>query len=154
MRTAFVAGALANKCGNGGEAWVRLSWIRGLERLGWHVVFVEQVSTSNCGAGSGAAAPWESSANRDWFDAVVERFGLVGRAAVIVDGGRVHHGLDSGELLRRADEAATTSTTSRSSPGSATASTSTSTPATRSSGTRRAPAARGSRVTTPTTRSA
>ena len=29
-----VAGALAAKPGNGGEAWVRLSWVLGLRRLG------------------------------------------------------------------------------------------------------------------------
>mgnify|MGYP006274863307 CR=1 FL=1 len=106
MPTAFVAGALANKCGSGGEAWVRLSWIRGLERLGWHVVFVEQVSSSTCVDASGKAASWESSANSAWFDAMVARFGLAGRVAAIVDGGRMHHGLDAAELLRLADGAA------------------------------------------------
>lgn len=106
MRTAFVAGALANKPGSGGEAWVRLSWIRGLERLGWRVVFVEQVSSAGCVDAAGAAAPWEASANRAWFDAVVARFGLGGRAAAILDGGRAIHGLDAAALLRLAGEAA------------------------------------------------
>jgi hypothetical protein len=37
-----VAGALASKPGNGGEAWVRLSYVLGLRRLGHDVRFVEQ----------------------------------------------------------------------------------------------------------------
>ena len=34
MTTVVVAGALANKPGSGGEAWVRMSWVRGLGQLG------------------------------------------------------------------------------------------------------------------------
>jgi hypothetical protein len=40
---AVLAGAIANKPGNGGEAWVRLSWLLGLRRLGWDVFFVERL---------------------------------------------------------------------------------------------------------------
>jgi len=42
--TILVSGALANKPHNGGEAWVRLSWARGMQRLGWDVIFVEQLN--------------------------------------------------------------------------------------------------------------
>jgi hypothetical protein len=41
MTTALVAGALANKPGNGGAAWTRLSWALGLRCLGFDVHFVE-----------------------------------------------------------------------------------------------------------------
>ena len=40
MDTVVVSGAIANKLLNGGEAWVRLSWILGLRRLGLDVWFV------------------------------------------------------------------------------------------------------------------
>jgi hypothetical protein len=43
MSAALVGGALANKPHNGGNAWSRLSWLRGLQRLGVDVAFVEQV---------------------------------------------------------------------------------------------------------------
>lgn len=46
MTNLVVAGALANKTGQGGEAWVRLSWVRGLQRLGFHVTFIEQVAAA------------------------------------------------------------------------------------------------------------
>ena len=48
MATIVVAGAIANKSRNGGEAWVRLSWLEGLERLGCRVVFVEQIGAESC----------------------------------------------------------------------------------------------------------
>ena len=46
--TALVAGALANKPHNGGEAWVRLSFALGLRRLGFRVVFIEQIEPAHC----------------------------------------------------------------------------------------------------------
>jgi hypothetical protein len=43
MARILVSGAIANKPRSGGEAWVRLSWVRGLQRLGHEVCFVEQI---------------------------------------------------------------------------------------------------------------
>jgi hypothetical protein len=63
--TAVVAGALANKPGSGGEAWVRLNWALGLHRLGFRVLFVEQLSTPE---------PGRSAV--EYFEAVTTRFGL------------------------------------------------------------------------------
>lgn len=103
MQIVFVAGALANKPRNGGEAWVRLSWIRGLARLGLRVVFVEQIATAACVNAEGGPASWEDSVNRRFFDDVKADFGLTGHAAVIVDEGRVVHGIDRDELLGLAD---------------------------------------------------
>jgi len=104
-RVAFVAGALANKPWNGGEAWVRLSWVRGLERLGWQVVFVEQITTAACTDALGQPTSWEASENRRFFDRIVADFSLTGRAAVIVDGGRVVYGMPREALLDRAASA-------------------------------------------------
>ena len=44
MLRVVVAGALANKAGNGGEAWVRLSYVLGFRRLGCAVSFVEEIA--------------------------------------------------------------------------------------------------------------
>jgi hypothetical protein len=63
--TAVVAGALANKPGSGGEAWVRLNWALGLARLGFQVVFVEQLDP-----------PSPAEKGVEFFQAVTAQFGL------------------------------------------------------------------------------
>lgn len=74
MTAVVVAGALANKPHSGGEAWVRLSWIRGLQRLGLDVWFVEQL----------ARLPDPSAVA--WFRDVIAQFELTDRATLLVDG--------------------------------------------------------------------
>jgi hypothetical protein len=70
-RIALVSGALANKPLNGGEAWVRLSWIRAFERACFRTFFIEQ-----------AGAPLTPAAV-DYFNAVTGAFGLQGRCALV-----------------------------------------------------------------------
>jgi len=65
-----VAGALAAKPRNGGEAWVRMSYVVGLRRLGHQVAFVEQLDRPSADA-------------VDWFASVCDRFAVDG---TIVDG--------------------------------------------------------------------
>lgn len=67
-----VAGALANKAGNGGEAWVRLSWVRALSALGGDVALVERL-----GAGADRAGGCR------WFAEVTTEAGLEGRAWLV-----------------------------------------------------------------------
>ncbi len=62
---AIVAGALAAKMGNGGHAWTRISLVLGLRRLGFSVVFVEEL----------AGAP---TAERDHFQRLCARFNIEG----------------------------------------------------------------------------
>jgi hypothetical protein len=75
MTTVVVAGALGNKPGHAGEAWVKLSWVRGLQRLGIDVWFVEELAQPLA----------DDSPAASWFRAVTERFGLAGRAALLDD---------------------------------------------------------------------
>lgn len=76
MPTVFVAGALANKHLQGGEAWVRLSWVLGLRMLGFDAWLVEQISAE-------AAHP-EAVA---YFEEVVGSFGLSSTAVLLRDTG-------------------------------------------------------------------
>jgi hypothetical protein len=89
MATAVVAGALANKPWSGGEAWVRLSWVLGLRRLGWDVWFVERLATG-------------SPEGRAYFEAVVHEFGLAGGASLLGEGGEALFGIGEDELAQRA----------------------------------------------------
>ena len=90
----LVAGALANKPLSGGEAWVRMSWALGLRRLGYEVVFVEQV-----------AAPMDTPANRDYFREVVAAHGLAERSALVRGEGAATDGMPWDELLETASRA-------------------------------------------------
>lgn len=92
MTLALVAGALANKPGSGGEAWVRLSWVLGLRRLGWEVHFVELL-------------PGADPAGRRYFEEVVEEFDLAGRASLLGEGGEALVGRGERELTALAAEA-------------------------------------------------
>jgi hypothetical protein len=74
MTTVVVAGALAAKPGNGGEAWVRLSWVLGLRRLGFDAWLVEEVDRQAAEVG------------RTFFERTVEEFGLGSRSLLIEAG--------------------------------------------------------------------
>lgn len=101
MTTIIVSGALANKPNNGGEAWVRLSYVLGLRQLGFDVFFVEQIDRASCVGPTGAVVPFDDSVNLAFFRSVTERFGLVGSSALVYDDG-AHvqvHGSTMAELV-------------------------------------------------------
>ncbi len=105
MTTVVVAGALANKAGNGGEAWVRLSWARGLQRLGCAVHFVEQIAPQVCVDAAGQPADFGTSANLRCFTAVTATFGLGDSATLIHGEGERVHGMGIDRLSDLADSA-------------------------------------------------
>ena len=92
MGAVVVAGALAAKPGNGGEAWVRLSWVLGLRRLGYDAWLIEEVDSA-------------SAEGREFFERVTERHGLAERA-VLVASDRTSGALGRTELEDLAAEAA------------------------------------------------
>jgi hypothetical protein len=99
----MVAGALANKPGNGGNAWVALSWALGLRRLGFDVHFVEEIALGACADESGRRVAPEASSNLAYFKSVTGAFGLP--ATLRCEGGSLA-GLTSRELVAVATEAA------------------------------------------------
>ena len=105
-----VSGALANKPLHGGEAWVRLSWIQGLKKLGFQVYFVEQIARETCVDARGTVVPFGDSVNLAYFREVVEQFGLSDSAALIYDNGEQFgeqlYGLREQELFELAESAA------------------------------------------------
>jgi hypothetical protein len=105
MLTVLVGGAIANKFLNGGEAWVRLSWVLGLRRLGCRVFLVEQIDPSMCVDEEGSPAPFGRSATRAYFDRVAAEFGLEGSAALVLGGGEETSGLAFDDLREIAADA-------------------------------------------------
>jgi hypothetical protein len=69
-----VAGALAAKPGNGGEAWVRLSWVLGLRQLGFDAWLLEEADAETAAAG------------RSFFERTVAAAGLQSRALLLTAG--------------------------------------------------------------------
>jgi len=158
VTSAVVGGALANKAGFGGEAWVRMSWVTGLRQLGLDTWFVEDIDSASCTDAFGAPSSARDSDNLRYFEATVAAFGLSDRAILRVDGGNECYGAGDDALAALGEAAAlviniggppsprpTCSRPRR-------ASTSTSTPAGRSSGTPRATPRPASPVTTRSTR--
>jgi len=106
MAIIIVSGALANKPRNGGEAWVRLSWIEGFRKLGHDVYFIEQISEKACVDRAGVACSLEDSINLEYFRQVTESFGLSGRSILICNDGEKIIGATRPELLALATGAA------------------------------------------------
>ena len=105
MSVILVSGAIANKCRNGGEAWVRLSWARGLRRLGFDVYFVEQIAEAMCVDDAGRAARFEDCDNRAYFRQIMQQFGFAHKSALIYHEGEACEGLEWARLLEIAESA-------------------------------------------------
>jgi hypothetical protein len=105
MTRVIVAGTLANKPGNGGEAWVRLTWVLGLRRLGFDTYFVEQIDPVRCVDRAGRPAAFRRSVNRAYFRAVCAQFGLAGRAALVAGAGGETEGMAWADIRAVAESA-------------------------------------------------
>lgn len=92
-----VAGALANKPGYGGEAWVRLAWARGLRALGADVLFVEQLAGVGPDVAPGASPA--SDPRVRYFEEVCSTWGLARRAALLTPEGGHLSGLPPLEVV-------------------------------------------------------
>jgi hypothetical protein len=99
MATAVVAGALANKSGNGGEAWVRMSWVLGLRDLGFEVLFVEEIDPALCIDGAGRTVSVAASVQGAYFEQVTAQFELSGSVSLLCGNDSI--GLSRSELADR-----------------------------------------------------
>jgi hypothetical protein len=98
MATVVISSVIANKPFNGGNAWAVLSWVLGLKKLGFRVLFIEQIGRESCVDATGAVTAFEHSVNLAYFKRVTEDFGLAGSAALVYEGGEQVHGLPCAEL--------------------------------------------------------
>ena len=90
---ALLAGAVANKPLNGGEAWIRLNWLLGLRRLGFDAYFVERLSEPADPVGRGH------------LEAAMAAHGLADRWALLDGRGESLAGLGRSEIEAVAGEA-------------------------------------------------
>ncbi len=103
--TVVVSSVIANKPLNSGNAWVILSWVLGLKKLGFRVFFVEQIGKESCVDATGGATAFEHSVNLAYFERVTDQFGLADSAALVYEGGEQLHGRTYEELLDIAEAA-------------------------------------------------
>ena len=122
----IVSGALANKPGNGGNAWSRMSWTRGFERLGCDFFFIEQLApeekpawtapAERSGDGafdgeaigkfqSGVALRLPPQSKIDFFKSVTAQFGLAQNSALLC-GNEVLVGQPLRDIIKRAVDSA------------------------------------------------
>lgn len=102
MTRVLVSGAVANKHRHGGSVWVRMSWADALRRLGFEVLFVEEIDLAGCVDAAGLPTPAALSANAAAFAKAMEAFGLADDAALIGRGGEPVWGLSTEALRERA----------------------------------------------------
>lgn len=104
--TIVIAGSLAQKPGWGGHSWVFLQYILGFRRLGWDVLFLDQLEPEMCVDSTGQPCPLERSLNAAYVRNIAARFGLDGTFLVLYDRGCEVWGLSRRELLERIRRAA------------------------------------------------
>jgi hypothetical protein len=92
----FVSGMIAGDPHQGGATWAVLQYVRGLRQLGHDVYFVEPVQVN---AIRPVGAALTESANAEYFCAVMRRFGLGERSALVMQGTRETIGLSYGALI-------------------------------------------------------
>lgn len=105
MTTVIVSGPLANKRGNAGGAWERMSWVVGLARLGCDVWFVEQIAPDACVDAAGRPTNVLTSVNLEWFRATTEWFGVADRSVLVINSDEPFGGVRWPQLLKIADSA-------------------------------------------------
>jgi len=94
-----VAGALAQKAGQGGHTWVFLQYLLGFRRLGFDVLFLDRLEPEMCVDGRGRPCDVERSVNLRYLLDVMRSFGLERSFALFYDRGQRVFGL-SGSAAR------------------------------------------------------
>jgi hypothetical protein len=104
--TIVVAGALAQKPGFGGHTWQYLQYLLGFRRLGWEVLFLDQLEPEMCVDAKGEPCPLEQSVNLRYLAEVMDGFGLHDNYALIYNRGECFVGLARAQVLERVRNAA------------------------------------------------
>lgn len=106
QNTIVIAGALAQKPQQGGHTWQFLQYLLGFRRLGWDVLFLDQLTAEMCVDEAGQPCPLEQSVNLRYLVAVMTGFGLHEHYALIYNGGERFIGLGRDQVLERVRNAA------------------------------------------------
>src|SRR4051794_7992855 len=96
---AIIAGSLAQRPGRGGHAWVFLQYLLGFRRLGWDVLFLDELQPGMCRDEAGRACGFGQSWNVRYLTDVMRRFGLGEAFSLNYNGGEEVAGLPRRRVL-------------------------------------------------------
>jgi hypothetical protein len=94
-----IAGSLAQRPRVGGHTWVFLQYLLGFRRLGFDVLFLDEVESDVLVDASGRPSNLQESVNLSYFLDVMKRFDLSTSFALIADGGNTFVGRSRREVL-------------------------------------------------------
>jgi len=104
--TVVVAGSLAQKPKHGGHTWVFLQYLLGFKRLGWDVLFIDQLEPTMCVDDFGRSCGLDQSLNLRYLLNVMDRFGLNDSFALIYNRGERFVGLSRKGVIERVKNSA------------------------------------------------
>lgn len=96
-----IAGALAQKRGIGGHAWVLLQYLLGFRALGWEVLLLDCIEPDQCCDSSGEPCPVERSVQWSHALETLRPFALEGRYGLLTRGEHTALGLGYREIRGR-----------------------------------------------------
>lgn len=96
-----IAGSLAQKPRHGGHTWVFLQYLLGFKRLGWDVLFLDQLEPEMCVDDRGQPCDLDRSVNLRYLLEVMGRFGLSDSFALIYNHGERFVGLSRNQVMER-----------------------------------------------------
>src|SRR2546426_10117469 len=104
--TIVIAGSLAQKPRHGGHTWVFLQYLLGFKRLGWDVLFLDQLEPGMCVDDKGQPCDLEQSVNLRYLLNVLDRFGLRDSFALSYNRGKRFVGLSRKQVIERVKHSA------------------------------------------------
>ncbi len=105
MPKLLINGTLGNLPCNGGNTMAALQFVLGLQRLGFDVLFFEQLKPEGCWDTHDARCSFVDSVQRAYFARVMTAFSLAGQSSLLYAGGAEHWGVSLQDLLRFARDA-------------------------------------------------
>ena len=104
--TIVIAGSVAQKPRHGGHAWVFLQYLLGFRRLGWDVLFLDQLAPASCVDAAGRPCAPEEAPGLGYLRDLLGRFGLGEAFSVVYNRGERFLGRSRREVLERTRGAA------------------------------------------------
>jgi hypothetical protein len=100
-KTVVIAGALAQKPRQAGHTWQFLQYLLGFRRLGWDVLFLDQMERNMYVDATGQPCVPEKAVNLNYVQQVMKSFNLQDSFAVVCNEGRDYFGLPRAKVMER-----------------------------------------------------